>query len=351
MAQILRTPVFCHLRAEPSAHVLHYQKGALRRSGRGLTFWYRPLVSGLAEIPLDDREQAFLFTGRTQDFQDVNVQGAVTYRVAKPEELAKRVDFSIDVNSGAYLKKPFEQLTGIVAQLAQQVALDYMAHEPLRTVLRDGVQALRDRIEQFLRTSDELSGMGVELVSVRLARVAPSSELEKALQAPTREQIQQAADEAVFERRAQAVNKERAIAENELQNKIELARREEGLIQQEGANDRHRQEELAAARHIDALAAAGTARLQAESDAAVIRTKAAATAEEIDQVQGARNRAELVQLDAYGKLAPGVVFGLAIRDVAGKLHTIDHLNLSPDMFGPLLQDLMTAGTRRLAEKP
>jgi hypothetical protein len=131
MAQILRVPLLRHLRAEPSAHVLHYQKGRLRRSGRGLSFWYRPLVSGLAEVPLDDREQAFLFTGRSHDFQDVSVQGAITYRVARPEELAKRLDFSIDVDRGVYLKKPFEQLAGIVAQLAQQIALDYIAHQPL----------------------------------------------------------------------------------------------------------------------------------------------------------------------------------------------------------------------------
>ena len=57
---------------------------------------------------------------------------------------------------------------------------------------------------------------------------------------PTREAIQQAADEATFQRRAQAVEKERAIQENELQNKIELARREEQLIAQKGQHLRTR---------------------------------------------------------------------------------------------------------------
>jgi regulator of protease activity HflC (stomatin/prohibitin superfamily) len=350
MAQILRVPLLRHLRAEPSAHVLHYQKGRLRRSGRGLSFWYRPLVSGLAEVPLDDREQAFLFTGRSHDFQDVSVQGAITYRVARPEELAKRLDFSIDVDRGVYLKKPFEQLAGIVAQLAQQIALDYIAHQPLRTVLQDGVQALRDQIDRFLRDSGELPGMGIELVSVRVAKVAPSSELEKALQAPTREMIQQAADEAVFQRRAQAVDKERAIAENELQNKIELARRADALIRQEGANDSRRQEELAAAARIEATAAAETARVKADGDAAVIRSTAAARAEAIEQVRSARNRAEAVHLEAYGKLPTSIVFGLALRELAGKLQKVDHLNLSPDSFGPMLQDLLAAGTRRLEGK-
>jgi len=221
-----------------------------------------------------------------------------------------------------------------------------------RTTLANATfrKTLRDRIDEFLRASGELPGMGIELVSVRVARVAPSSELEKALQAPTREMIQQTADEAVFLRRAQAVDKERAIAENELQNKIELARRAEALIRQEGANNSQRQEELAAAMRIEAAAAAETARVRADGEAAVIRSKAAARADAIDHVQGARNRAEAVHLDAYGKLPPSVVLGLALRELAGKLQKVDHLNLGSDAFGPLLQDLVAAGTRRLEEK-
>jgi hypothetical protein len=350
MAQILRTPFLHHLRADPSVHVLHYRRGRQVRSGRGLSFWYRPLVSGLAEVPLDDREQAFLFTGRTRDFQEVTVQGAITYRVGDAEELAGRLDFSIDVDTGRYLKRPFEQLTGIVTQLAQQVALDYLAHEPLRTVLQEGVQALRDRVEAFLHEGGELAGMGIELVSVRIASVAPGSELEKALQAPTRESIQQSADEAVFQRRAMAVDKERAIAENELQNRVELARRTEALISQEGANERHRQEEAAVARRIEATSAAETARVTAEGEAAVLRSKAAARSEAVDLVEGARNRARSVELEAYGRLPAAVVLGLALRELAGKLQRIDHLNLAPDTLSPLLQNLLAAGGARLGGK-
>ena len=40
---------------------------------------------------------------------------------------------------------------------------------------------------------------------MRVAAVAPTAEMEKALQQPTREAIQQNADEATFQRRALAV--------------------------------------------------------------------------------------------------------------------------------------------------
>ena len=348
MADIRRYPFFHHLRAEPSSWVLHWRNGKLRRSGRALSFWYSPMGAGLAEIPLDDREQAFLFVGRTVDFQEAHVQGAITYRVDKPELLAQRLDFSIHVERGSWLNEPLAQLAAIVTQLAQQAATDYLAHEPLRGVLQEGVQALRERIDAFLRDSGELAGMGVELVSVRIAKVAPSSELEKALQAPTREQLQQAADEATFARRALAVEKERAIAENELQNKIELARRAQNLIQQEGQNQRRRSEEAAAAKRIEAEAGAATRRIEAEADADVTKGRGAAEAQAIELVEQAKNRAEATKLEAFGRLPAAVLTALALRELAINLPRIERLSVGGDGLNGLLGDLLQAGTRRLA---
>ncbi|CAM5386863.1 hypothetical protein STENM223S_01848 [Streptomyces tendae] len=54
-------------------------------------------------------------------------------------------------------------------------------------------------------------------------------------------------DRATYERRAVAVERERAIAENELASQIELARREEQLVDQRGTNTRREAEEKAAA--------------------------------------------------------------------------------------------------------
>lgn len=75
-----------------------------------------------------------------------------------------------------------------------------------------------------------MAEMGLDIVAVRVGAVKPIADVEKALQIPVREAIQQEADVATFRRRAEAVEKERAIQENELQNQIELARREANLI-------------------------------------------------------------------------------------------------------------------------
>ena len=101
--------------------------------------------------------------------------------------------------------------------------------------------------EEVRDLTQRIRGMGLEVVSVRVGAVKPVAEVEKALQVPVREGIQQEADEATFRRRAEAVEKERAIQENELQNQIELARREADLIERRGENERKRVTDEAAA--------------------------------------------------------------------------------------------------------
>ena len=158
------------------------------------------------------------------------------------------------------------------------------------------------------------------LRSVRLTSLAPSSELERALQAPTYESLQQKADQATFERRALAVDKERAIAENELANKIELARREKSLIAQEAENAGNRAQGLAEAQQIEA----------------------SAEATRIRAVEGARAETEKARLDVYRDLPPAVLYGLAARELAGKLTKIEHVNVTPDLLAALFGEMRKA---------
>jgi regulator of protease activity HflC (stomatin/prohibitin superfamily) len=336
MARISTFPFASHLRADATSHVIRYRSGAVVRSGRGLAFWFRPLDTTISEIPLDDQELPFLFHGRSSDVQEVITQGIVTFRVAEPDTLASRIDFGIDLGTGRHTRTPMDQLADRLTQLAQQHAAELISVTPLRELVATGVARLRQRIGAGLAADEHLAGMGLAIVSVRVNAVEPSAEVEKALAAPTREQISQQADEAAFARRAAAVDKERAIAENELGNRIELARREASLVEQEGANDRQRAVEKAAASRIAVDARAEERRVTAAADQEVIRA-----------VEGERLALEVERLAAYRDLPAAVLMGLAAREFAGKIETIEHLNLTPDLLGTLLADLAGAATRRL----
>ncbi len=94
--------------------------------------------------------------------------------------------------------------------------LQYLGASPIGALLDAGPEPLRAVLERVLFAAPALAEIGIAAVAVRLTNLAPTSELERALQTPTFEALQQKADEATFARRALAVEKERAIAENEL---------------------------------------------------------------------------------------------------------------------------------------
>jgi regulator of protease activity HflC (stomatin/prohibitin superfamily) len=336
MADISGFGPFRHLRAEASSHVLLFRRARLRRAGQGLAFWFNPFAVSLAEVPVDDREVGFTVHGRSADFQDVVVQGSLTYRIADPMRAAARIDFAIDPMRGSYRRQPLEKVASALIQLAQQRVLASLQGTPLREAVVRGHDAIRAALDEELGSSSLLGELGLELVSVRVASVKPSAEVERALEAPSRERIQEEADEATFRRRAQAVDKERAIQENELQNQIELARREQQLIEQRGQNARREATEKVEAARIANEAEAQRTRVARDAEASGIRA-----------VEGARLAIERDRLETLRTMPPAVLLGLAAQELAAKLQRIDHLVLSPDTLRPLLAELMEAGTRRL----
>jgi len=325
MAEIKTLPLIRHLRAEPTNHVLHYRRGALAREGTGLAFWFRAINSAIAEVPIDDRELPFLFRARSRDFQELTVQGVITFRAADPLLVARRIDFSVDLDTGRWLQAPLEQVSALLTQLAQQFVIDKLLGLDLRAILTDGVAPIRDRIASGLAGEAALAELGLQVAAVRVAAVTPDAEVEKALQQPTRETIQQKADQAIYGRRALAVESERAIADNELKNQIELARREEELVERQGANARRRAEEEAVAKMVDTRAGAERAEIEA-----------ARQAETIDTVEAARLRAEAENARIQGELAPQTLLALALRELAGEIGKVDNLTITPDLITPLV---------------
>src|SRR5215467_11642721 len=288
MADITRYPMTRHLRGTPTVHVRHLIRGKVAHDGTGLSFFFRPLSAVLSEVPVDDRELAVLFHARTADFQDLTVQASVTFRVVDPATACARLDFSIDPDTGRW----------------------------------------RDRILTALTADPRLAETGIAVVGARVVAIRPEPEIEKALRTPAREQIQQEADRATYERRAVAVQRERAIAENEMTNQIELARREEQLIAQRGTNARRQAEDAAAASAIEADAQAARERRLAEARAAGARALGEAKA-----------ASEAARVAAYRDLSQASLLALAAKDLAASLPQIGTLVLAPDLLTPLLSKL------------
>lgn len=335
MTEVKTYPVLRHLRAEPIAYILRYRKGSLVNEGPGLAFWFLPNGTAVVEVPLEDQDVPFLIHARSADFQQLTVQGVITFRFADPALIARRVDFTLDLRTGRWSETPLEQVNGLLIQMAQQYVIDELMATDLHSVLAGGVAPIRERITAGLTDEPELAEAGIKVAAVRVAGVAAESDVQRALQQPTREAIQQQADEATFARRALAVEKERAIAENELANKIELARREQDLVAQQGANERRRAEERAGAGAIAAEATDQTERMAASRRADAVRALEAA------KLEAERTRAEI-----NAGLGAQMLVALAARELAGQLGKVEHLTVTPELITPLLGKLAAAAPER-----
>ena len=329
MADIKRYPLVRHFRGTPTGHVVHLSGGKARHDGAGLSFWFRPLSAVLSEVPIDDRELPLLFHARTQDFQDVTVAATVTYRFTDPALVSQRLDFGVDPDTGLWRGTPLDQVAHLLTELAASHAIDLLAGMGLAQALVGGIGLVRESMSTGLAGDTRLASTGITVLAARVAAIRPEADMERALQTPTREQVQADADKATYARRAIGVERERAIAENELASQIELATREQQLVTQKGSNQRRRAEEDAAAAAIAAQAAAERITLMANASAAETRTVGAANAE-----------ADTAKLAAYAGVDQRVLTYLALAELAGQLPSINNLTITPDLLTGALTGLM-----------
>jgi regulator of protease activity HflC (stomatin/prohibitin superfamily) len=289
---------------------------------------------------VEDIETTFVLQEKSEDLQDVAVQCTVIYRCVDPERLAKRVNFTIDLARGQWIEQPLARLNGLLSQKARPPARAHLSRVPIQDAIRKGAEQITEAIETSLRGDQEMSDLGLSCVSVQVTQISPSAELEKALQTPTREAIQQKADEASFQRRAMAVEKERAIKENELETEIELAKRQELLIRQQGANQLRSAEQDAAAEKARVTAEAERRQVTAESEAGEVRVKALAQADGSRALAEAENQGQREKVAIWTEAPTRVHLGLAMQELARNLPNIEHLNLTPDLVGDAVQKLL-----------
>jgi regulator of protease activity HflC (stomatin/prohibitin superfamily) len=340
MAHMSKFLFYRHLRAEPNQYVLHYRNGRVVRGGAGLTYWFLPLSAAIAQVPVEDVQTTFILRERSADVQEITVQATLTYRIADPQRAAQRVNFSISLNNGAWVEQPLQRLNTLWANWSRHPVRARLIEMDVVDIVRLGADVTREALEEALRSNSAIEEMGLTLVSVQIDQVSPTPELEKALQTPTREEIQQKADEATFQRRALAVEKERAIKENELQTEIELARRQEDLIRRQGANQMLDAQQDAERQRFEVEARVDRDTLATRGKADMMQMMADAEAETKRKLLDVEVEAEARKVEVWKAAPPAVTFGLAAQRFADKVDVIEHLNLTPDLLGDALKRLL-----------
>src|ERR1700761_9135511 len=187
------------IKVPPTTYVLQYEGGRIRREGAGLSFFYWGPTSTIIAVPAASTDLPFAFQEVTADFQTVTIQGQLTYRVADPKRLASLLDYSVDRRLKFLSDDPAKlperlvhTLETLTRSITQQLAL--------KDVLVSSDAITREAMEK-LRTSDAVSGLGVEILSLTVLSIRPPPETSGALEAKAREPLHRRADKPIYPRR------------------------------------------------------------------------------------------------------------------------------------------------------
>jgi regulator of protease activity HflC (stomatin/prohibitin superfamily) len=211
--------------------------------------------------------------------------------VADPKRMASILNFAIDPGTGAWNSTDPDKLAQRIVNVVQVYTRDQLLKLPLEDALRQAAP-IAAGVLSTVRAEASLAGMGVEVVGLYFTAIKPTPEMAKALEAEYREGLQVKADQAIYNRRALAVEQERRIKENELNTQTALEERRLELVDLQGQND------LKAAEY--------------------------------------EARASETRLAPYLAAEPRSLLALGLRDLGKNAAKIGNLTITPDILGSLL---------------
>lgn len=313
---------FRYLKTPPTTFSLLYKAGKATAKGSGLSRVYFSPIYTLVQINLASVDLPFVFENPTQDFQDVTIQGQLTFRVADPEKLSSVMNYTVDAR-GKYVSDDPDKLGERLIQVAQVFSRDFSQRFTLLEVIEKSSE-LSSELKRTLADSEVTKTLGVEILNVSVTSIKASPEMAKALQADARERLLLKADEAVFARRNTAIELERQIKENELQTEraIEEKRRQvrEAKMQADIAVESRRTELV---------------QKQVENQRKLAEVQISTMKATIEAMQGTDWKTLMA---ASGGGNAKSIIAIAFEQLAENARRIGRLDISPDLLRSLLEE-------------
>jgi hypothetical protein len=329
-----------HIKFDSMTYVLHFKSGNIKREGRGLSFFYFAPNSSIAAIPMGSNDLPFIFNESTNDYQTVNIQGQISYKISDPKTLADVLDFTVDDN-GQYKKNDIEKLNQRIINEAQTATSSFIHEIKLKDAIRSA-KSIEERILDGLKLSKAIAMLGIDILGANILGIQATPEMARALETETREKLQQEADQAIYERRNFAVEQERIIKETELNTEIAVEEKQKQIAEkkmesevQKADNDRKLREmkleaDIVVENQRKQLIEQKTAndKKEAETQGYVIET----TLKPYKDIDWKTLTALNNNPD------PKFNISLAFRELAENADKIGNLNISPELLDSLLSE-------------
>src|SRR5829696_6881516 len=292
-----------YFKAQPTEFVMKVAGGRVKKEGQVLSFYYLKRRTSIVVVPVSSADAAFVFNEQTGNYQAVTIQGQLTYRIVEPRRTIEMLNYVVDPKRRAHVSQDPERLEQRIVVAVQMETRRQVEGKSLEEVLGNAA-SISAEVQEEVTSRALLAPLGVELLSLNFTSVSPNPEVGKALEAEYRESLLRRADEAIYARRAAAVEEEGKIKSNELEGEISLARERERLIDLEAANDRKVSQAWGERRELEA---------------------------------GFTARASEMELAPYRDLDPRKVLALAMRDIGNNADKVGNLNITSEVLADLLQ--------------
>ena len=327
-----------YIKFDSMNYVIHYQNGKIKKEGRGLSFFYFSPNASIVSIPVQSNDFQFVFNETTKDYQEVTIQGQVTYKIVQPKQLAETLDFTVN-SKKQYLKSDYEKIQQRIINEAQTASASIIQKLSLKEALRQ-LEGIENEIFTSVQDSKAVKMLGLEILSVNVLGVSPNPEMARALEAQTRESLQKEADQAVYERRNFAVEQERIIKESELNTEIAVEEKQKQIVEKKMETDVVKQENE---QKLNEMNMTSSISLE-EQKKALIDIQVTNEKKEADVKEYVLNAnlKPYKELDWKTLMAisnngndPSNNIALAFRELAENADKIGNLNISPDLLESL----------------
>jgi hypothetical protein len=331
---------FKYIKFDSMTHVIHFKNGKIVKEGRGLSFFYFSPNSSIVAIPLGSNDLPFIFNETTNDYQNISIQGQVTYKIGNPKQLAELLDFTVDGN-GFYKKADSEKLNQRIINEAQTATSSFIHGLGLKESIRSA-KSIESKITEGLKKSEAISTLGIEVLTISILAIKASPEMARALETETREKLSQEADQAIYGRRNFAVEQERKIKESELNTEIAVEEKKKQIDEkkmeteiQKADNDRKLREKRVQAD----IAVENQRKLLIEQKAENERKEADTQGYVVETTLKPYKDMDWKTLTALNNNPdPKFNISLAFRELSENASKIGNLNISPELLDSLLSN-------------
>lgn len=324
-----------YIKADPSTHLMLFKKGNVIQEGVGVSFFYYAPSSSLVAIPSNSKELPFVFRLQTADFQELSLQGQITYRIEKPREAAKMLNFTIEP-TGQYVSDDPKKLDERVQRAVQVLLRNHIESMTLKNALTCARQLTLD-LKQGLASIDAITSLGVRITDVSLTAIKPTPETGKALEAEIRESLLKEADSAIYARRLASIEQEKSVKESELETEKAIQKKQQDLEtskleaarlrkqQQFKINQETIQAQIEDEKQLEQLVTINAANERARGDVQAYKIQV--------QMQAYQNiDIEKLKVMSMSGMKPEQLIAQAIENLTQGDNKIGNLNLSPDLL-------------------